>query len=124
MDAEPEITIRKLRENDHERLKFVVIATDGLWDKLSSEEVILLLSAHSARPIHPPIPKENLPSHFPQFEPGNIRPYPAEDLPDKNAAAHLIRNGLDGDGDEKVQEMILSLGGGAARSVRDDTSVM
>ncbi|WWC96007.1 hypothetical protein V866_002874 [Kwoniella sp. B9012] len=138
MDAEPEITIRNLRENDDEKLKFLVIATDGLWDKLSSEEVILLLSAHSTRPKHPSIPKRDLPSHFTQLGPRNIRPHPAEDLPgitpdnsrgqwscgDHNAVTHSIRNGLGGDGDKKVQEMILSLGGGAARSVRDDTSVM
>ncbi|WVW84565.1 hypothetical protein I302_106599 [Kwoniella bestiolae CBS 10118] len=140
MDAEPEIVIRKLRENQDEKLKFLVIATDGLWDKISSEEAILLLSAHYTHPKHAPIPKTKLPSLFPQFEPDTLRPrsYPAEDLPgttadnskgcwlfeDDNAATHLVRNGLDGDGDKKVQEMILSLSGNGTRSVRDDTSVM
>ncbi|OCF73035.1 hypothetical protein I204_06265 [Kwoniella mangroviensis CBS 8886] len=91
MDAEPEITIRKLRGNDNEKLKFLVIATDG---------------------------SEDLPGTTPENSRGRWL------FEDKNSAAHLIRNGLDGDGDKKVQEMILSLGGGAARSVRDDTSVI
>nr|XP_019004329.1 uncharacterized protein I203_03488 [Kwoniella mangroviensis CBS 8507]OCF67790.1 hypothetical protein I203_03488 [Kwoniella mangroviensis CBS 8507] len=91
MDAEPEITIRKLRGNDNEKLKFLVIATDG---------------------------SEDLPGTTPENSRGRWL------FEDKNSAAHLMRNGLDGDGDKKVQEMILSLGGGAARSVRDDTSVM
>ncbi|OCF55014.1 hypothetical protein L486_07670 [Kwoniella mangroviensis CBS 10435] len=91
MDAEPEITIRKLRGNDNEKLKFLVIATDG---------------------------SEDLPGTTPENSRGRCL------FEDKNSAAHLIRNRLDGDGDKKVQEMILSLGGGAARSVRDDTSVM
>ncbi|KAK6908286.1 hypothetical protein I203_102287 [Kwoniella mangroviensis CBS 8507] len=121
MDAEPEITIRKLRGNDNEKLKFLVIATDGLWDRICSEEVILLLSAHSTHPKHPPIPKKAYLSTFPN---SNLNSRGRWLFEDKNSAAHLMRNGLDGDGDKKVQEMILSLGGGAARSVRDDTSVM
>jgi len=38
--AEPEIMQRKLRQGD----KFLVIASDGLWDKFSSEEVVDLVS--------------------------------------------------------------------------------
>ncbi|WWC70669.1 uncharacterized protein I206_104620 [Kwoniella pini CBS 10737] len=140
MDACPEILIRNLRnnENPNEKLKFLIIATDGLWDKISSEESILLLSAHLSNSIQNPIPKSKLPNMFSQIDNFDERPYPSEELPgtieknskgnwlfeDKNSATHLIRNGLDGNGDKEIHNMILSLTGSGAREVRDDTSVM
>ncbi|WWC62461.1 uncharacterized protein I303_105057 [Kwoniella dejecticola CBS 10117] len=140
MDAWPEIVIRNLRnkENPNEKLEFLIIATDGLWDKISSEEAILLLAAHSSESAESRIAKTDLPKIFPQIKSEGERPYPAEELPgttaenstghwvleDDNAATHLIRNGLDGHGDEEVHRMILSLTGSGAREVRDDTSVM
>ncbi|WVF69344.1 hypothetical protein IAT40_004120 [Kwoniella sp. CBS 6097] len=140
MGSEPEVIIRHLRkESEGEELRFLIVATDGLWDKITSEEAVLLLAAHSAHPHHSPIPKTVLPGQFPQFSPPaeEMRPYPAEPLPgtvadsskghwlfeDENAATHLMRNGLDGDGDKSVHRKTLSLPGGVARYVRDDTSV-
>ncbi|OCF41513.1 hypothetical protein I317_04716 [Kwoniella heveanensis CBS 569] len=156
MGSEPEVAIRHLRkESEGEELRFLIVATDGLWDKLTSEEAVLLLAAHSAHAHHTPISKSLLPTQFPQtpltpspsalafadgekHEGEDTRPYPAEPLPgtvpsnskgvwlfeDDNAATHLMRNGLDGDGDKRVHGMTLSLPGGVARKVRDDTSVV
>ncbi|KAL8194820.1 UNVERIFIED_CONTAM: Pyruvate dehyrogenase phosphatase catalytic subunit [Gekko kuhli] len=42
LTAEPEVTYHKIRRQD----KFLVLASDGLWDMLSNEEVVKLVAEH------------------------------------------------------------------------------
>eukprot|EP00249_Psilotum_nudum_P004939 c18446_g2_i3 orf=703-1461(+) len=44
--AVPEVTYRVLNERD----QFIVLATDGIWDVLSNEEVVEIVASVSARP--------------------------------------------------------------------------
>ena len=52
--ARPEVTHRKLSlpttspSQSKSALRFVVLATDGLWDELSSQEVVALVGGHLA----------------------------------------------------------------------------
>lgn len=137
--ARPEVTFRKLNPHTGEKLRFVVLATDGLWDRITSEESTLLLASYLAHPSHTPLPKSALPKRFPLAPPppGAERPYPAQDLPaptgeaasdtwvyegDENAATHLIRNSLAG-GDVKTRGELVSLSGKVSRWMRDDITV-
>ncbi|OCF43111.1 hypothetical protein I317_03080 [Kwoniella heveanensis CBS 569] len=131
--ARPEVTYRKLRNERGERLRFIIMATDGLWDRLTSEEATLLLASYLAHPKHADIAKTTLPTLYPLAEPTSERPYPAQDLPqpkgeswafegDNNAATHLIRNSLAG-ADRKSRAELLSLSGKVSRWMRDDVTV-
>ncbi|WVF66667.1 hypothetical protein IAT40_001408 [Kwoniella sp. CBS 6097] len=131
--ARPEVTYRKLRSAQGEKLRFIVMATDGLWDRITSEEATLLLASYLSHPKHADIPKTTLPTLFPLSEPTSERPYPVQDLPqpkgeswayegDSNAATHLIRNSLAG-ADRKSRAELLSLSGKVSRWMRDDVTV-
>ncbi|WVQ94266.1 hypothetical protein IAU59_001345 [Kwoniella sp. CBS 9459] len=131
--ARPEVTYRKLKNEQGEKLRFIVMATDGLWDRLTSEEATLLLASYLSHPKHADIPKTTLPTLFPLAEPTSERPYPVQDIPqpqgeswafegDSNAATHLIRNSLAG-ADRKSRAELLSLNGKVSRWMRDDVTV-
>ncbi|WVQ82583.1 hypothetical protein IAT38_004713 [Cryptococcus sp. DSM 104549] len=133
--ARPEVTYRKLHPETGEQLKFIVMATDGLWDRITSEEATLLTASYLSHPTHSDIPKIALPNLFPLAPPlpADQRPYPAQDLPqpsaeawvyegDANAATHLIRNSLAG-ADKKTRGELLSLTGKVSRWMRDDITV-
>ncbi|ORY23538.1 phosphatase 2C-like domain-containing protein [Naematelia encephala] len=134
--ARPEVTYRKIHPSNKETLRFVIMATDGLWDRITSEEATLLLASYLSHPTHPDIPKTTLPTLFPLHPPAASRLYPAEDMPgsstrssggwvysgDENAATHLIRNSLAGSDRQKMTEL-LSVNGKVARWLRDDITV-
>ncbi|WVR03177.1 hypothetical protein IAU60_000168 [Kwoniella sp. DSM 27419] len=131
--ANPVVTYRKLHNEDGEKLKFVVMATDGLWDRLTSEEATLLVASYLAHPKHNDIAKTVLPKMLPLAETKGERPYPAQDLPqptdsswsfegDSNAATHLIRNSLAG-ANRKNRAELLSMTGEVTRWMRDDITV-
>lgn len=42
LDVTPEITYHKLRPQD----RFLILSSDGLWDELSSKEVVQLVGEH------------------------------------------------------------------------------
>ncbi|KAK4684063.1 pyruvate dehydrogenase phosphatase, partial [Tremellales sp. Uapishka_1] len=133
----PEVTFRKLHPDNGEELKFLIVATDGLWDRLSSEEATLLMAGYLAHPAHSDIPKTDMPKLF-QLQPeSDERPWPAEASPgmadkasgswvfegDTNACTHLIRNSLGGD-DRELRRERLSLQGEAGRPARDDITAV
>ncbi|KAK6904804.1 hypothetical protein I204_08407 [Kwoniella mangroviensis CBS 8886] len=130
--ARPEVTYRKLKNEDGDQLKFVIMATDGLWDRLTSEESVLLIASYLDHSKHSDISKTELPNLYPLLPSKGERPYPVQDLPqpkdgswayegDTNAATHLIRNSLAG-ANRKNRAELLSLNGKVSRWMRDDVT--
>jgi pyruvate dehydrogenase phosphatase len=106
--AKPVVTHRQLDQHD----KFIILATDGLWDTMSSEEAVEMvgdLSVSANAPVHKRLP--SLPA--PQF-------YARED---KNCATHLIRNSLGGSDQWHVSEL-LSIEAPYSRRHRDDITIV
>ena len=133
--ARPEVTHRKLslpvagsQGNTKSSIRFVVLATDGLWDELSSEEVVALVGGHLAG-LKGVIPKSDLSQLVPvasgkTVEGKNKRTRAGADedswaFVDDNVCTHLIRNALGGGDEDKLRQMI-SIPTGLARSYRDD----
>jgi pyruvate dehydrogenase phosphatase len=114
-------------------LKFVVLATDGLWDELSSGDVVALVGAYFAG-LKGTISKSSLPSLVPtttgsptvQLEGKEETKGNAQEgswaFVDDNVSAHLIRNAFGG-GDEDELRKILSIPAPHSRRWRDDVTV-
>ncbi|KAG5648875.1 hypothetical protein DXG03_000224 [Asterophora parasitica] len=137
--ARPVVTHRKLDFSDNgnplergeKALRFLVLATDGLWDELSSEEVVSLVGGHLAG-LQGTIPKSDLPALVPtsagtagidgknknkkHTNPGSWA------FTDENVSAHLIRNAFGG-GDEDRLRKVLSIPAPYSRRYRDDLTV-
>lgn len=117
LTAEPEIAKHKLRPCD----KFLVLASDGLGDKLQPDEIRTFVVDHqigkkALKPITLPkaVGEINILLKR-RAEESKRRPV------DSNVATHLIRQALGGD-QTKVSEM-LSLPRGESRHERDDITV-
>ncbi|OCF59968.1 hypothetical protein L486_02641 [Kwoniella mangroviensis CBS 10435] len=131
--ARPEVAIRDIHPRSGEELKFVVLATDGLWDRVTSEEASHLVASHMMHEIHPDQSKLQVMASCPHTSPlpNNDHPFPKEDMrvegrwvyEDTNAATHLIKNALGGD-DRELRRQFLSLRSPGARSARDDTTAI
>ncbi|KAK3605697.1 hypothetical protein CHS0354_013494 [Potamilus streckersoni] len=126
LTAEPEVIKHHLSPKD----KFLVLASDGLWEFLEPHEVIKLVAGHMEG-------REVLLNNFelPKVEPGGkqitlghinelllkrklklaLRPQ------DSNAATHLLRNAL-GPGHGKLSQL-LSIPKISSRNYRDDITV-
>ncbi|KAK0461989.1 phosphatase 2C-like domain-containing protein [Desarmillaria tabescens] len=130
--ARPEVTHRKLSfdKSSPEAIRFLVLATDGLWDELTSEEVVSLVGGHLAG-IRGVIPKSELPS----LVPTSIKTSGVEGkdnrrkrnsgswaFRDENVGTHLIRNALGG-GDEESLRQLVSIPAPYSRRHRDDITV-
>lgn len=110
--------------------RFVVLATDGLWDKLSSEDVVALVGGH-LKGLKGVIPKTALPELVPTTSGA-----PTVEGKDKkrnntggswsfeeeNVSSHLIRNAFGG-GDVDGLRRLMSIPAPFARNHRDDTTV-
>jgi len=134
--ATPVVTHHKLsfdgRPSDTSRLgpRFVVLATDGLWDKLSSEEVVALVGGH-LKGLRGTLPKAQLQKLVPTSS-GS----PTVEGKDKirgnsegswsfgndTLSVHLIRNAFGG-GDTFALRKLMSIPSPFARRYRDDTTV-
>jgi pyruvate dehydrogenase phosphatase len=136
--ATPVVTHRKFSFGDGDSnttkqsssLCFVVLATDGLWDKLSSEEVVALVGGH-LKGLKGTIPKTQLPNLV-----TTVSGSPAVEGKDKrkddtkgswffgedNLSVHLIRNAFGG-GDDFALRKLMSIPPPIARRYRDDTTV-
>ncbi|GLB34045.1 putative protein serine threonine phosphatase 2C [Lyophyllum shimeji] len=134
--ARPVVTHRKLdfptdgTEPGDKSLRFVVLATDGLWDQLSSEEVVSLVGGHLAG-LKGTVPKSELPSLVPTSTgtmgvEGKNKKKPTASgswaFADDNVSAHLIRNAFGG-GDEDHLRKMLSIPAPYSRRYRDDVTV-
>ena len=146
--AEPIISTTKI---DPSRGDFLVLATDGLWECLTNEEVVGLVGqwldqqnsgSNSSNSISSwfSFSKTNLPveNHSPDAKPtGNDdgQRFPIRQqqwqieggdqrfvVEDKNAATHLIRNALGGK-DRDMVSALLSLPSPYSRRYRDDLTV-
>ncbi|KAG6842046.1 hypothetical protein C0991_003572 [Blastosporella zonata] len=136
--ARPVVTHRKFdfptdtegSEQGKNAPRFLVLATDGLWDELSSEDVVSLVGGHLA----------GLKGNLPKSELSTLVPTSAgymgidgkrkknEENPgtwafaDENVCAHLIRNAFGG-ADETHLRQRLSIPAPHSRRYRDDVTV-
>ncbi|PSR93760.1 hypothetical protein PHLCEN_2v4655 [Hermanssonia centrifuga] len=127
--ARPVITHRKLNlgHKSKSKLRFVVLATDGLWDQLSSEEVVALVGGHLAG-LKGVVPKSDLPRLIPTSSgitvEGKDKRQENDDggswaFVDENVSTHLIRNAFGGGEVGRLRQM-LSIPPPLARNYRDD----
>ncbi|THH13631.1 hypothetical protein EW146_g6608 [Bondarzewia mesenterica] len=138
--ANPVVTHRKLTIPDKTStdastkskptFRFLVLATDGLWDQLSSEEVVALVGGYLAG-LKGTVPKSSLPSMVPTTAgsptvEGKDKNRKAGEgswsFVDDNVSAHLIRNAFGG-GDEGRLRRLLSIPAPFSRRWRDDVTV-
>jgi len=137
--ATPVVTHRKLslpepgspERKPSSSLKFLVLATDGLWDELSSEQVVALVGGYFAG-LKGTVSKSSLSARVPTTS-GSPTVQGKEKVKegaqkgswafvDNNVSAHLIRNALGG-GDEDGLRKILSIPAPHSRRWRDDITV-
>ncbi|KAG8437420.1 hypothetical protein GDO86_008208 [Hymenochirus boettgeri] len=124
LTAVPEIKYHKLRPQD----KFLILASDGLWDMLSNEEVIKLVSDH--------LTDANLQEHEVSVEKRSLghmhnlllkRRSRRVHIPERNVATHLIKHAIGGNEDGEIEQeklaTMLSLPEDLARMYRDDITV-
>jgi len=137
--AKPEVTHATLAipalspvsaSSEKSTLRFLVLATDGLWDQLSSEDVVALVGGHLSG-LKGSIPKSDLPNLVPTstgtaaVEGKSKRRELAEGawaFVDDNPGTHLIRNALGGANNYQLRRT-LSIPAPYSRSHRDDITV-
>lgn len=152
--ARPVVTHRKMSlppsdssASSQKAVRFLVLATDGLWDELrysfycmccsempniacSNDEVVSLVGGHLAG-LKGTIPKSQLPSLVPTFSgsrgiEGKNKAAERKEgnwaFIDDNLSAHLIRNAFGG-GDETALRRLLSIPSPYSRRFRDDVTV-
>ncbi|KAG5836336.1 hypothetical protein ANANG_G00253490 [Anguilla anguilla] len=123
--AEPEVTHHKLRPQD----KFLVLATDGLWEQMHRQTVVEVIGDHLTG-MHWQKPLTGL-----SFTLGQMQRLLLERkaralraLEDENSATHLIRHALGSDGFGSVEHRrlskTLSLPPELARMYRDDITII
>ena len=119
-------------------LKFVVLATDGLWDQLSSKDVVALVGGHFSGIRGAAVPKSSVSVRETEGAAGvegksslqRLQRDEKEDerqgkwaFVDDHIGTHLIRNALGGADREKLTWMLSLPHDGVARRFRDDTTV-
>ncbi|KAL0949257.1 hypothetical protein HGRIS_009335 [Hohenbuehelia grisea] len=117
-------------------LRFLVLATDGLWDELSSEDVVRLVGGHLAG-LKGSISRSDLQARIPTTsgtptvdgKSASTQERRAQDstgafwaFKDDNVSAHLIRNAFGG-ADEPRLRKLLSIPAPYSRRYRDDITV-
>ena len=153
MTAQPAITHRKFSfpslasssqeapaassDSKEPQLRFIVLATDGLWDELSSREVVSLVAGHLKGLRAPAISKSDLPKQFPTRLSDDAAGVEGKDavyktkqdgtdgqwaFVDENIAQHLVRNAFGGADTQKLRRL-LSIPAPLSRRYRDDVTV-
>ena len=135
--AQPEITTAQIDSS----ARFMVIASDGLFELLTNEEiaglVVKWMEKHpvkkgfetlksSARDKIPPVHDTTVhaESQRPAFRYKDANKGSAGFLmEDNNVATHLIRNALSGGGDKRYVSTLISIPSPKSRSYRDDLTV-
>ena len=112
--AEPVVTHHKLDERD----KFMIIATDGLWERISSEEAVNVVAASMKSRIQQTVPF-SLKSLFKKTGDNEID---NEICCSKNAATELLWQALGGV-DADVMKL-LNVPPGYSRMSRDDITII
>ncbi|XP_007244147.3 pyruvate dehydrogenase [acetyl-transferring]-phosphatase 2, mitochondrial [Astyanax mexicanus] len=125
LEATPEVTYHRLRPQD----RFLILASDGLWDELDSEEAVRLVAEHlTGVHLQAPVSASQRQLSLGQMHQlllrRQARATPAIDL---NAATHLIRHALGtneyGEMDQERLSVMLALPDDLARMYRDDITV-
>ena len=98
--ADPEVTTRVLREDD----KFVVLASDGVWDVLTNKEVCKIGEYY----MNPPPPPDHDSGGRAQALPASGR-NPAASLWAKEAAACIVRVSIKRGSSDNVTAMVVAL---------------
>ncbi|KAI1777751.1 protein serine/threonine phosphatase 2C [Hypoxylon cercidicola] len=125
LTAEPLVTTVKVPERQP---SFLILATDGLWDTMTSEQAVDLVGRWVEWQAQGPGRKAATPetSDFGPAVLGCVQQcrYEARKttLRDDNAAVHLVRNGLGG-GDEEMVRGALTFRYPNSRDIRDDITV-
>ena len=137
LTAEPVITTTKIQPENRD---FLIMASDGLWDNLTSEQAVDLverwLKTHD--PEKPPAPQDSMglltfpaaDDKLKEAKPDIGKCYTDKPLAnekdfvvlDENAATHLARNALGG-GNEDVLRGVLTALAPLSRQIRDDITV-
>ena len=127
LTVEPDMTAHKLTPKD----KFLVIATDGLWDMMTPMQVIRLVGEHMQGKItlSPLVLNENIDIKFRDLKRVLKKRQSAMKLKpqDLNAATHLIRSALGGTAygvDHGRLSQMLTLPPDMVRMFRDDITVV
>ncbi|WRT69431.1 uncharacterized protein IL334_006417 [Kwoniella shivajii] len=130
--AKPEVAWRDLDADEAEELRFIILATDGLWGRLSSQEACQLVSANLTHAKQGDVEKaklsELIPLSFCTSEPKHHDPAGKLNVDgrwifeDQNSATHLLRNAFGGS-DRQLRKQILSLGQPGVKHMRDDTTI-
>lgn len=143
--AEPVIEWRRLSPNSNRELKFIIMATDGLWDDLSSQDAVGLVAAHlsgfrgsleasemQARCFTAPKGATATGGSTGEADGANATTKSAHPLikdkhsryvfEDENLATHLTRNALGGANRERVAGL-LAIPAPHSRRYRDDITV-
>ena len=122
-------------------LRFLVLATDGLWDELTSEQVVALVGGHLAGLRGVSIPKRELSELVPttlsdsaptvegkgvrtsnQSNDDAVKDQGAWAFVDENVSTHLIRNAFGGADTGRLRRL-LSIPAPWSRYRRDDVTV-
>lgn len=125
LEATPEITYHRLRPQD----RFLILASDGLWDEMDNEEAVQLVAEHlTGVHLQAPVLASQRQLSLGQMHQlllqRRARATPALDL---NAATHLIRHALGtneyGEMDQERLAAMLALPDDLARMYRDDITI-
>lgn len=143
--AEPVVEWRRLSSTGPKELRFIIMATDGLWDMLSNEEAVSLVAAHltgfrgtvgaselqrrcfesakrgPSNVVAATIAEED-PKSKPRMHPLNKRAESVFAFEDENLATHLTRNALGGAHRERVASL-LAIPAPHSRRYRDDITI-
>lgn len=126
LTAEPIITTTKVQDGD-----FVILASDGLWDRISSEDAVkcvgkwieeakkgTVLSGESSLKPNPTIKYPNEPGCADDFK------FRLEDMvvEEKNAATNLVKNAYGGNRRDLFCSVVSAQPPGS-RNIRDDVTV-
>lgn len=125
--AEPVVTTADVKAGD-----FLILGCDGLWESLTSEEVVMLVGAWvkeaTAKGKKSTEKKSQLTLPSPPESKEKTIRYQYWQIPkqfvnvDSNASTHLIRNALGG-ADTETMTALLSRTGSLSRRLRDDITV-
>ncbi|KAG7332862.1 hypothetical protein KOW79_002997 [Hemibagrus wyckioides] len=123
LEATPEVTYHRLRPQD----RFLILASDGLWDEMDNEEAVRLVAEHLTG-VHLQAPVSAGRLSLGQMHQLLLRRQArATPALDPNAATHLIRHALGtneyGEMDQERLAAMLALPDDLARMYRDDITI-
>ncbi|KAM6979614.1 pyruvate dehydrogenase [acetyl-transferring]-phosphatase 1, mitochondrial [Aplochiton taeniatus] len=124
LTAQPEVTRHRLRPKD----KFLILATDGLWELMHRQTVVQLVGEHlTGLKWQKPVPRSGMTLGSMHSLLLDRKKHSLAAVEDQNAATHLIRHALGNDGYGGVEPRrlakMLSLPPELTRMYRDDITV-